>query len=76
MTIGNPRGEDTGKALANDLTVAAKDPGKGHFYISMVKSAIRLLGCGMLIGVGGYVAWAGIAFFVAEVLGIAEELVD
>ncbi len=77
-----PRVENTGKAIAEELTrepeitVAAKDPGKGHFWISMVKSAIRCVACGIMIGVGGGVAYAGIALLIAEVLGIAEELVD
>lgn len=57
-------------------TVAAKDPGKGHFWVSMVKSGVRCLGYGIMIGVGGPVAWAGIVLLVAEVLGIVEELVD
>lgn len=68
----NPRSEDTGKFVAE---VAAKDPGKGHFYVSMVKSGIRFLGYGMMLGAGGVVAYAGIALILAEVLGIAEELV-
>jgi hypothetical protein len=76
-----PRAEETGKAIAQSLTepemtVAAKDPGKGHFYVSMVKSALRLLASGMLMGVGGYVAIAGMILALAEVLGIVEELVD
>lgn len=75
MTIGDPRAEEAGKAVA-EMTVAAKDPGKGHFWVSMVKSGVRCLGYGIMIGVGGPVAWAGIVLLVAEVLGIAEELVD
>ena len=71
-----PRSEDTGKAIAEDITVAAKDPGRGHFYVSMIKSAIRFLGYGIMLGAGGAVAYAGIALILAEVLGIAEELVD
>ena len=69
----DPRAENTGKAIAE---VAAKDPGKGHFYVSIAKSAIRFLACGIMIGVGGGVAYAGIALLVAEILGVAEELVD
>lgn len=77
MTIGDPRADASGKGIADaDIKVAAKDPGKGHFYVSIVKSVIRLVACGMLIGVGGYIAWAGIALGIAEVLGIVEELVD
>lgn len=71
-----PRAEETGKAVAEELSVAAKDPGRGHFYVSMVKSAIRFLGYGIMLGAGGAVAYAGMALIAAEVLGIAEELVD
>ena len=37
MNTGSPRGEDAGRAVA-DMTVAAKDPGKGHFWVSMISS--------------------------------------
>lgn len=77
--MGELRGEEAGKAVAENLTemtVAAKDPGRGHFWVSMVKSAIRFLAFGMMLSVGGAVAYAGIALIFAEVLGIAEELVD
>ena len=70
-----PRAEDSGKAVADTITIVGKDPGKGHFWVSMVKSAIRFLGYGMMLGAGGVVAYAGIALILAEVLGIAEELV-
>ena len=79
MSTGDPRAEASGKALAEELsevTVAAKDPGKGHFYVSLLKSAIRFLGYGIMLGVGGGVAYAGIALILAEVLGSVEELVD
>jgi hypothetical protein len=74
-----PRGEEAGKAVGEKLaeaTVAAKDPGKGHFYMSIIKSCVRFLGYGIMLGVGGAVAYAGIALIVAEVLGILEEVVD
>ena len=57
MTIGDPRAEAAGKGISEEKiegyisdvrvtkgTVAAKDPGKGHFYVSLLKSAIRFLG--------------------------------
>ena len=61
--------------------VQPKDPSKKHFYISMVKSVVR-------IAAGGAFVWAGYSLeipfvpfilggallIVAEVLGIAEEL--
>jgi hypothetical protein len=55
------------------LTPAPKDPGKKHFYISMLKSGVRIAGCvAVLTGAG--VMWLAIAFLGAELLGIAEEL--
>jgi hypothetical protein len=53
---------------------AAKDPGKGHFYVSLIKSVLRLAGCLFAAYTGSVVALA-IFFAVAEILGIAEELV-
>ena len=49
-----------------------KDPGKRHFYISIVKSVLRFAACGYL----DFGAYEGAALFLfsAEVLGIAEEL--
>lgn len=61
---------------------AAKDPGKGHFYVSLVKSVIRI-GAGAALVWAGYqggfayepLLWAGWLLIGAEVLGVAEELV-
>ena len=49
------------------------DPSKKHFYISLVKSGLRIAGCLIAAYTGSVVA---LAFFLgfAEVLGIAEEL--
>lgn len=49
-----------------------KDPGKRHFYISMVKSVLRIAACGYLYV--GSLPGAALLFFSAELLGIAEEL--
>jgi hypothetical protein len=43
-----------------------------HFYISLAKSTLRLLGCILLMQ--GNLLRAGTLFFIAECLGIAEEL--
>jgi hypothetical protein len=43
-----------------------------HFKISMWKSGLRLVGCFLLFF--GDVVGTAISFFIAEVLGIAEEL--
>jgi hypothetical protein len=68
------------------------DVSKKHFYISMIKSFVRLIAGGIL-AYAGYELWAandytdiviaysgylmmfsGIAFVIAEVLGVVEEL--
>ncbi len=49
------------------------DVSKKHFYISLVKSVMRITGCvAVLAGAG--IMWLAGAFLVAELLGIAEEL--
>jgi len=59
--------------------MVGKDPRKKHFQISIAKSAIRLVGCMAFMGYGLLtgnliVAFFAASFFVAEVLGIIEEL--
>ena len=51
---------------------ASKDPSLKHFYISLVKSAVRI-GAGVAL-IFGSLLWAGILLIGAEVLGILEEL--
>ena len=61
---------------------ATKDPGMGHFYVSLVKSAVRIV-AGVSMIYGGYYLeyWgtpfiiAGVGFVIAEALGILEEIV-
>ena len=55
------------------LNVQPKDPSKMHFYISLVKSAVRIAGCLAVIG-GASVYWLAGSFLIAEMLGVAEEL--
>ena len=55
------------------MEVQPKDPSKGHFYVSLVKSAIRIV-AGVCLVSGNFV-FAGTGFVLAEVLGIVEELV-
>lgn len=63
------------------MLVANKDPGKGHFYVSVVKSILRFAAGGVLVSLGlqfsqfDLLTIAGILFIMAEVLGIVEELV-
>lgn len=49
------------------------DVSKKHFYISMVKSGLRLAGCGVAFATNT-IGWFVIFFAAAEVLGILEEL--
>lgn len=55
------------------MEVQPKDPSKGHFYISLVKSVVRIGAGGCLIF--GDLFFAGFLLIFAEILGIAEELV-
>jgi hypothetical protein len=55
-------------------TSTVKHPdAKKHLYVSLAKSAIRIVAGGCLIT--GNLLMAGICFIMAEVLGIVEELV-
>lgn len=44
-----------------------------HFYISLVKSTLRILGCLVMMESGDLFRGAAL-FMIAELLGIAEEL--
>lgn len=55
------------------LNIQPKDTSKGHFWVSMVKSSIRIVAGGCLIT--GNLLMAGVCFIFAELLGIVEELV-
>jgi hypothetical protein len=57
----------------NKMQIQPKDPSKGHFYVSLAKSAIRIVAGGCLIT--GNLLMAGVGFIMAEVLGIVEEMV-
>jgi predicted ATP-dependent Lon-type protease len=56
-----------------EIEVQPKDTSKGHFYVSMVKSALRIIAGGNLVI--GNLFWAGTFLILAEILGIIEELV-
>ncbi len=58
------------------MSVTTKDPGKKHFYLSLLKSVMRISACGYAF----YYSWdfslqmlAG-GLLLAELIGIAEEL--
>jgi len=55
------------------IVPASKDPGRKHFYLSMVKSLFRIGGCVALLAWQD-IGWFALAFLVAELIGIAEEL--
>lgn len=61
------------KRKKNKMKIQPKDTSKGHFYVSMVKSALRILAGGSLVF--GQFITAGVLFILAEVLGIVEEMV-
>ena len=56
------------------MEIQPKDISKGHFYVSMVKSAVRIAAGISLIWPQSLVL-AGIFLIAAEVLGIVEEMV-
>lgn len=55
------------------IEVQPKDTSRNHFYVSLAKSLIRIVAGGAFIT--GYVVEAGALLILAEVLGIAEEIV-
>lgn len=56
-----------------ELEVQPKDPGRGHFYVSVCKSAVRI-GAGAALIMGSFVL-TGWLIILAEILGIVEEVV-
>lgn len=55
------------------MEIQPKDTSKGHFYVSLAKSALRMLAGIFLID--GNLLVAGSLLILAEVLGVLEELV-
>lgn len=55
------------------MEIQPKDPSRGHFYVSLVKSLIRIV-AGVCLISGNFV-FAGAGFILAETLGIVEEIV-
>ena len=49
------------------------DVSKKHFYISLVKSGLRIAGC-VAVLLGANILWLPGTFLAAEILGIAEEI--
>ena len=55
------------------MEIQPKDTSKGHFYVSIVKSAVRIA-AGVALIMGSLVV-CGALLILAEILGIVEELV-
>jgi hypothetical protein len=55
------------------MEIQPKDTSRGHFYVSLVKSALRIIAGVFLID--GNLLVAGSLLILAEGLGIIEELV-
>jgi hypothetical protein len=56
-----------------ELEVQPKDTSRGHFYVSVVKSAVRV-GAGAALIMAG-LPLVGWLFILAEILGVVEEVV-
>lgn len=56
------------------MDIQPKDPSKGHFYVSMVKSGTRIA-AGIALIWPQNIILAGVLLIAAELLGIVEELV-
>jgi len=56
-----------------EIDIQPKDTSKGHFYVSLVKSGLRIVAGVFLID--GNLLVAGSLLILAEGLGIVEELV-
>ncbi len=55
------------------MEIQPKDTSKGHFYVSLAKSGLRIAAA-LMLGFGDLFMAAAL-FIVAEILGIVEELV-
>lgn len=55
------------------MAIQPKDVSKGHFYVSVAKSVVRIA-AGVFLVLGNFVA-AGLLIVIAEAFGILEELV-
>ena len=56
------------------MDIQPKDPSRGHFYVSLIKSATRIAAGIALIWPQSLIL-AGVFLIAAEILGIVEELV-
>jgi hypothetical protein len=56
------------------MDIQPKDPSRGHFYVSLIKSATRIA-AGIALIWPQSIMLAGAFLIAAEILGIVEELV-
>ena len=56
-----------------NVEIQPTDTSKGHFYVSLAKSGIRIFAGGVLMA--GNIWLAGVCIVLAEVLGVVEEIV-
>lgn len=56
-----------------NVDIQPKDTSRGHFYVSLAKSAIRIFAGGVLMS--GNFWLAGLCIVLAEVLGVVEEII-
>jgi len=55
------------------MEIQPKDTSRGHFYVSVCKSAVRIgAGAGLIMGSFAVCGWL---LILAEILGIVEEVV-
>jgi hypothetical protein len=60
------------------IDIQPKDTSRGHFYVSMIKSVLRIIAGAAFAGTAfgwGSVFAGGCLLMIAEVLGIVEEVV-
>jgi hypothetical protein len=55
------------------INIQPKDTSRGHFYVSLVKSIVRI-GAGASL-MSGLIWFSGFLLIFAEILGIVEEMV-
>ena len=72
MVIGTRKGTNV-EETKSLIDIQPRDTSRGHFYVSLAKSFIRILAGAVLIM--GAFAITGALIILAEVLGIVEELV-
>jgi hypothetical protein len=56
-----------------NIDIQPKDTSRGHFYVSLIKSVLRMFAGGFLAY--GFLVHAGGLLILAEILGIIEEMV-